>query len=266
MPHLYGENMHVEIDDIVVSRSVKAVRWEETVTERERTGLQDRHRRWGSRLFDGEVTVEWLADYHTGGIYRTIQPLLGKTVRMKVRPHGPVESADNPTHAADVHISSLPLMDVAIGELSTFHTTWRLSGPVTRTPAPIWQAEMVVGQAGASVRGFKSRESITFGTLTPAVIPADVIPGYDQDATVTQITWNGTTELRIYFTNNAQADALHGLYLVANPLSMHLDPSPGTDEWYASTTFPDGDAYPQPGWGTGDRVRIELWNANPDVH
>ena len=266
MPHFTSFDAWVELDDIDLGGDVISVSWDEDTGEREQTGLHDTHRRFTGDMPSGTVTIEWLANYHTGGVYRTLEPLYGKRARLRVRPHGPVESADNPTYSADVLVSRLPRVSAAIGELSTFRTTLRLSGPTTTTPEAIWRAEMVVGQQGVGVRGFRDRASIEFGSLTPTVVPADVIPGHSSDVTITQITWNGTTELRVYFVNATQADAMHGLYLVANPLSMHLDPSPGTDEWYASTSFPDGTSYPQPGWGTGNRVRIELWNANPDVH
>ena len=73
-----------------------------------------------------------------------------------------------------------------------------------------------------------------------------------------RLTYNlATGNLDFYLVNNVDAQALHGHYLVAGRAVMHLDPSPGSDEFYRQVV-------PNPTWVNNQRVTVQLWNEDPD--
>ena len=106
-------------------------------------------------------------DYHPDTVYRTLYPLIGKTVRCQLQPFGGAFSATRPRHQFDVLITEVPALNAAYGQLSTFQTAWPVSGDINVVPSPYFEAEMTVGVAG-SARGFNydgSSDSFTYGKI-----------------------------------------------------------------------------------------------------
>ena len=113
MPHLIPRDVHVAVNGVDLSDHVREARWIERVQPQEITGVSDTHRRWRAGPLHGEVVIEWLADYHAGTVYRTLQPLIGKIVEITMQPHGTTVMASNPSHRANVLVTDLPMIDAA---------------------------------------------------------------------------------------------------------------------------------------------------------
>ena len=267
MPHLIARDVWVELNGVDLSDHVRRAAWTERVETREVTGISDQYRAFAAGPKHGEAVIEWLADYHPAAVYRTLHPLLGKTARLEMQPHGGAHSASNPRHAASVLVTEVPVVSAALGQLSTLRTTWPLSGPVEAVPSPYWSAEMTVGAAG-SLRGWRKPDPPHdgYGSLTSAVIAGDTVPGFtptvgNTDIELTRIVYSNaitspTPNFDFYLVSNDDADALHGHWLVAGPIVVHLDPSPGSNEFYRARVT-------DPGWSAGDIVNVELWNDDP---
>ena len=265
MPHLVARDVWVELNGVDLSDHVRRATWTERVEARETTGISDKWRSFAAGPKHGEAVIEWLADYHPHAVYRTLHPLLGQTARLEMQPHGGAHSASNPRHAADVLVTDVPVINAAYGQLSTIRTTWPLAGPVTAVPAPYFSAEMTVGAAG-SLRGWRKHDLSGYGSITADTIPGDDVPGFtptaaNMDIELLRIVYSQaidppTANFDFYLVSNADADALHGHWLVVGSVVVHLDPSPGSDDFYRARVT-------DPGWSVGDLVKVELWNDDP---
>lgn len=87
-------------------------------------------------LKSGQVSLDFHADYGTGAISRTFQPLLGTigTVVL-IAANGTAASQSTPAYTATVLINSFTPVSGAVGDLSTFSVTFPTTGEVTYATA-----------------------------------------------------------------------------------------------------------------------------------
>ena len=276
MPHFdVATAMYFDINGVHLHDHIRSARLSHSVEQRETTGISDKHRSFTAGPSTGQLQVEWIADYHPHSVYRTLYPLLGKTARVQVNPGTPSSlafTASTPRHRFDVLVTSLPSIDARFGRLSTFTTSWPITGPVVVIPSPYFEAVMTVGAAG-SIRGF--REGLSgYGSLDPDSAPGEDVPGFtpvqgvNENIDIQRIAYTGgvappTANFNFYLVNNADALAVHGHWLVVGPIVLHLDPAPGSDQFYRGRAVDNLGGEINPGWSVGQKVNVELWNGDP---
>jgi hypothetical protein len=105
----------------------------------ETTQMNDVYRKMIAGLGQNQVTFEFNQDFESvinasvGGLESVIYPLIGTTIRCRVRPVNAAVSAINPQYRFDMVISEWTPLSASVGELSTANVTWPITGEITKT-------------------------------------------------------------------------------------------------------------------------------------
>jgi len=104
----------------------------------ETTQLNDVYKTMIAGLGQNQVTFEFNQDFETvvnaaGGLEAIIYPLIGTTIRCRIRPVSAAVSAINPQYRFDMVISDWTPLSASVGELSTAVVTWPITGEITKT-------------------------------------------------------------------------------------------------------------------------------------
>jgi len=125
----------VTVNSVDLSDHIASVSFTENVAELTTTAMGDSNVTRIGGLADGSVSIEWHQDFAATEVYATINPLLGTVTTVEVTPTGDAVSATNPKKSVSALVSEVPFVDGAVGDLSTFSTTWNFSGAVTTATA-----------------------------------------------------------------------------------------------------------------------------------
>ena len=117
-----------------LSDHVRSCSFSQTAAEVDATAFGDENIVRLGGLKDGSIDIDWQQDFASGEVFATLNPILGKVREVVVRPTDAAAAADNPEKSVDVLITEVPFIDGAVGELSTFSTSWPFSGEVTDNP------------------------------------------------------------------------------------------------------------------------------------
>lgn len=121
----------VTVNSVDLSDHIASVSFTENVAELTTTAMGDSNVTRIGGLADGSVSIEWHQDFAASEVYATINPLLGTVTTVEVTPTSSAVSTTNPKKSVSALVSEVPFVDGAVGDLSTFSTTWNFSGAVT---------------------------------------------------------------------------------------------------------------------------------------
>ena len=275
-------NIGMSVDGVTLARSARAALLTEVVEERTRLGIGAKWRTVfaGTRL--AELQVEWLADYDRQGVYRTIHPLLGKNAEVRIWPNGGTPSASSPEHIFEVLVSEFPDISAAYGQLSTFTTTWPVTGQIISRPGPYWDEVMTVAHHRFNTNTLVGWQKGNFGSITEDTIrpgpegPTNYVPGGQANVDLDRLYFvrpdvgdPPADALEVRFDNDEDARHIRDDFMVlrsisgssvGNELILPLSPFQTGLEYYRSSA---ANPVADPGWAVGDRVRIEFWNGDP---
>lgn len=136
MARFVGNDFSIEINSVDYSNSIAAVTLEMSANAVETSSFgSDFVSRIGG-LKDASITLDWHADFASGGIDSVIFPLLGQAATVVVKPTAEAVSANNPSYTGEFLVEGYSV-EGSVGELSTFSTTWSQAGTagVTRATA-----------------------------------------------------------------------------------------------------------------------------------
>ena len=92
---------------------------------------------WRTRvggLKQGSVTIDFLQDYATGKVHQTINGLLGTIATVTVQPASGTATASNPQFVIPCLVTTVQLVNGAVGDLATESITWPTTGTPTVNP------------------------------------------------------------------------------------------------------------------------------------
>ena len=121
----------VTVNSVDLSDHIASVSFTENVAELTTTAMGDSNVTRIGGLADGSVSIEWHQDFAASEVYATINPLLGTVTTVEVTPTSSAVDTTNPKKSVSALVSEVPFVDGAVGDLSTFSTTWNFSGAVT---------------------------------------------------------------------------------------------------------------------------------------
>lgn len=121
----------VTVNSVDLSDHIASVSFTENVAELTTTAMGDSNVTRIGGLADGSVSIEWHQDFAATEVYATINPLLGTVTTVEVTPTSSAVDTTNPKKSVSALVSEVPFVDGAVGDLSTFSTTWNFSGAVT---------------------------------------------------------------------------------------------------------------------------------------
>ena len=124
-------NPEIIINGVDLSDHINSCSFTETAAEVEATAFGDESMVRLGGLKDGSIDIDWQQDFAAAEVFATLNPLLGTTTTVSVKPTTDATSATNPKKSVTVLVTEVPFVSGAVGELSAFSTSWPFSGDVT---------------------------------------------------------------------------------------------------------------------------------------
>lgn len=132
MTQLILTNPQIVINSVDLSNRIDQVTLEETYTPIETTTFGQGHRTFLAGLGEHKFTVEFTQDYASGSVSATIDPLMGLTTTVSIKPVNGTTTTTNPAYTFTVLVAGWKPMDAKVGELSKSSATWPVVGAVTK--------------------------------------------------------------------------------------------------------------------------------------
>ena len=126
-----NETVTVTVNSVDLTDHITSIDFVENASEIETTAMGDANVTRIGGLKDGSVRISWHQDYASSEVYATLNPLLGTTTTVVVKPTSGAVSATNPSKSVSALVSELPFISGDVGSLSVFDTNWNFSGAVT---------------------------------------------------------------------------------------------------------------------------------------
>jgi hypothetical protein len=126
-----NETVTVTVNSVDLTDHITSIDFTESVSEIETTAMGDANVTRIGGLKDGSVSISWHQDFASSEVYATLNPLLGTTTTVVVKPTSGAVSATNPSKSVSCLVTELPFVSGAVGELATFDTSWPFTGAVT---------------------------------------------------------------------------------------------------------------------------------------
>jgi|TARA_R100001163_G_C5047176_1_gene184358 hypothetical protein len=126
-----NETVTVTVNSVDLTDHITSIDFTESVSEIETTAMGDANVTRIGGLKDGSVSISWHQDFASSEVYATLNPLLGTTTTVVVKPTSGAVSATNPSKSVSCLVTELPFVSGAVGELATFDTSWPFTGVVT---------------------------------------------------------------------------------------------------------------------------------------
>ena len=255
-------DLFLQIEHVNLSDNVRALRLFRDPGQRETTGLSEARVRTFVRDYStGLLQVEWYADFANNSVMRTLDDLHGQEAFVQCNPYTRGRSASKPRYQFNVLVTGLDVMNLRHGLVSTFQTSFPITGEVGKTPSAYFLTRMTCGLTnvgGDIVLGFSRTGPL--GSINDQVVSRLVVPGSPPgNLDIRQITYNRTDrDLDLIFTDAADAVAVAGHWLVAGPVVFHMTGSPNITNGWRLRNVDD------PGWVEFERVKIELWDEDPE--
>ena len=135
MAKFVATDIAVVLNGVDLSDHVASVDFQAGVDEVESTAFSAGGHEYVGGLVNGQVSIDWHHDYAANEVYHTIEPLVGTLTSIVVYPAGTTVGTANPSASATVLVSDWNPISGQVGDLSTFSTTWPVSGTVTYATA-----------------------------------------------------------------------------------------------------------------------------------
>ena len=256
-------DLFLEVENVNLSGFVRDARLALSYEQRERTYVSAKSRSYVAGPQGGQLQVLWYADFANHASYRTLYDLQGQLARVQFNPYTSAHSASRPRHQFNVLVTGMDAMNMRYGVVSTFGTTWPVSGDINRVPSAYFLTRMRCAEAnvgGDIVLGWARSGDLADGSIDDQVVSRLVVPGSPAgNLDIRQISYNRIDRnLDLYFTDAADAVAVAGHWLVAGPVVFHMTGSPNLTNGWRLTNVGN------PGWFEGTRVKIELWDTDPE--
>jgi len=132
MARIVLTDVSVVINSVDLSDHVGSVTITQNHDDVETTAFGDAGRTRTGGLEDSSISLDFHQDNAAASVEQTIQPLLGGTASIVIKPLGTAvaTSPTNPSYTATVLLTEWTPLNGAVGDLSTVSVTWPVSGTV----------------------------------------------------------------------------------------------------------------------------------------
>lgn len=118
-----------------ISDWVSSVTLNRNFDELEITALGDSGHRFISGLESSSITIDFFNDFATDASMNVIDPLVGQTTTVTVKPTSAATSASNPLYTMTCLVNNITPLSGSVADLSSSSVTWNVSGTITKTTA-----------------------------------------------------------------------------------------------------------------------------------
>ena len=126
-----NETVTVTVNSVDLTDHITSVDFSESAAELETTAMGEGNVTRIGGLKDGSVSISWHQDYASSEVYATLNPLIGTTTTVVVKPTSAAVAATNPSKSVSCLVTEVPFVTGSVGERSTFDTSWPFTGAVT---------------------------------------------------------------------------------------------------------------------------------------
>jgi hypothetical protein len=132
----YLSNPVITVNTVDLTDQATAATFVERFDQLETTAFGDTARKFGKGLGNHEVTISLYMSYAAAETYATLAALVGTTTTVKGKAVNATVSATNPEFVlTGCFLAELPVLDAAMGELSTIDITF-VGGVFTTVTTP----------------------------------------------------------------------------------------------------------------------------------
>lgn len=124
----------VSINSVDLSDCVTSIDYSQEADDKETTTFGSSWRTRVGGLKQGTVTIDFLQDYASGKVHQTINSLLGTIATVTVQPASGSATSSNPQFVIPCLVTTVQLVNGAVGDLATESITWMTTGTPTVTP------------------------------------------------------------------------------------------------------------------------------------
>lgn len=135
MAKLVFTDGEVTVNSVDLSDHIASVTVTTTYDEIDTSSITDGFRTRVAGMGDASVSIEFHQDFAASSVNATIQPLLGTTTSVVVKPTSAAVSATNPSYTGTALVTEWSTLDANAGELVTASVTWPVSGGWTEATA-----------------------------------------------------------------------------------------------------------------------------------
>ena len=115
----------VEVNSVDLTDQCSSVTYTYLKEALEDTTFGQTARTYTAGLQNNELTLTLFLNYATSDVYATLQPLVGTTTTVIVKPTSAADSATNPGFTlTGAYLEELNVVNASLGELGTVECTW----------------------------------------------------------------------------------------------------------------------------------------------
>jgi len=132
MAFTLNNGVSVTINSVDLSSCVKSVTVNRQFDSLEVTAMGDAGHKYIAGLANDSFVISFNQDYAASKVNQTIEPLLGTTTSIIVKPTSAAVSASNPSYTGTVFIDAWTPVNGAVGDLATVDSTFKVNGAITK--------------------------------------------------------------------------------------------------------------------------------------
>lgn len=126
-------NPQVIVNSVDLSNHVDMVSLQEAFADIDTTAFGSSAKTRIAGLGDHKLTIEFQQDFATSSVAATIDPLVGLTTNVTIKPVNAATSTTNPAYTFTVLVLDWKPLDGKVGDLTKSSVTWPVSGAVNKS-------------------------------------------------------------------------------------------------------------------------------------
>lgn len=132
MAKFVATDYNITIGGTDFSSSIASAELSIEVDDVETTAFGDSSRTRVGGLQTGTLTLDFHQDFAASSVDATLEPLIGTSVAIVIKPTSSVVGATNPTYSFNCLVTQYSPFASSVGDLATLSVTWPVTGDITR--------------------------------------------------------------------------------------------------------------------------------------
>lgn len=135
MAKFVATDYNITIGGSDFSSSIASAELSIEVDDVETTAFGDSSRTRVGGLQTGTLTLDFHQDFGSSSVDATLEPLIGTSVAIVIKPTSSAVGATNPTYSFNCLVTQYSPFASSVGDLATLSVTWPVTGDITRATA-----------------------------------------------------------------------------------------------------------------------------------
>jgi hypothetical protein len=132
MAKFVATDYNITIGGSDFSSSIASAELSIEVDDVETTAFGDSSRTRVGGLQTGTLTLDFHQDFGASGVDATLEPLIGTSVAIVIKPTSAATAATNPTYSFNCLVTQYSPFASSVGDLATLSVTWPVTGDISR--------------------------------------------------------------------------------------------------------------------------------------